>query len=47
MQRKQFIKTIITAAVGMTTLAAFNRFTRELTEQQQLMPVLFMGHGSP
>lgn len=31
----------------MTTLCAFNRFTSELTEQEQLMPVLFVGHGSP
>src|SRR5687768_8017110 len=47
MQRKQFIKTIMTAAAGMTTLTAFNRFTEALPEQEQLMPVLFMGHGSP
>jgi 4,5-DOPA dioxygenase extradiol len=47
MERKQFIKTMITGAVGMTTLSAFNRFTEALTEQEQLMPVLFMGHGSP
>ncbi|NEM99080.1 4,5-DOPA-extradiol-dioxygenase [Pontibacter burrus] len=31
----------------MTTLSAFNRFTDNLNEQDQLMPVLFMGHGSP
>ncbi|WP_242929134.1 4,5-DOPA dioxygenase extradiol [Pontibacter vulgaris] len=31
----------------MTTLSAFNRFTDGLGEQEQLMPVLFMGHGSP
>ena len=31
----------------MTTLSAFNRFTEDLGEQDQLMPVLFMGHGSP
>ena len=31
----------------MTTLTAFNRFTDNLSEQEQLMPVLFMGHGSP
>ena len=31
----------------MTTLSAFNRFTDGLTEEDQLMPVLFMGHGSP
>ncbi len=31
----------------MTSLSAFNRFTRELDEQEHLMPVLFIGHGSP
>ncbi|WP_242920663.1 4,5-DOPA dioxygenase extradiol [Pontibacter liquoris] len=31
----------------MTTLSAFNKFTTDLTEDGHLMPVLFMGHGSP
>lgn len=31
----------------MTNLSAFNRFTSDLPEQDQLMPVLFIGHGSP
>lgn len=31
----------------MTTLSAFNKFTDSLQEQDQLMPVLFVGHGSP
>lgn len=31
----------------MTTLSAFNRFTADLKEQDGLMPVLFVGHGSP
>lgn len=31
----------------MTTLSAFNRFTSELKEQDETMPVLFVGHGSP
>ncbi|MES2003319.1 MAG: 4,5-DOPA dioxygenase extradiol [Bacteroidota bacterium] len=31
----------------MTTLAAFKNFTNNLPEQEQLMPVLFVGHGSP
>ncbi|PTX18853.1 4,5-DOPA dioxygenase extradiol [Pontibacter mucosus] len=47
MKRKQFIKTLVAGTVGMTTLSAFNRFTEDLGEQDQLMPVLFMGHGSP
>lgn len=31
----------------MTTLSAFNHFTSGLKEQETLMPVLFIGHGSP
>jgi len=31
----------------MTTLSAFKSFTDGLPEQGQLMPVLFIGHGSP
>ena len=31
----------------MTTLSAFKNFTNDLKEQQHLMPVLFIGHGSP
>ena len=47
MERKKFIKTIITGATIMTTLPAFNKFTNGLKEQEHLMPVLFIGHGSP
>jgi len=31
----------------MSGLSAFNRFTGDLKEQDELMPVLFIGHGSP
>lgn len=31
----------------MTTLSAFNKFTSELKEDGYLMPVFFIGHGSP
>lgn len=31
----------------MTTFSAFNRFTDSLPAGDQLMPVLFIGHGSP
>jgi 4,5-DOPA dioxygenase extradiol len=31
----------------MTTLSAFKSFTDGLNEQDELMPVLFVGHGSP
>lgn len=47
MQRKKFITTLIKGATIMTSLSAFNKFTSELKEQEQVMPVLFIGHGSP
>jgi len=47
MRREQFIKTIATGAIGMTTLSAFRNFTSGLNDQEQVMPVLFIGHGSP
>ena len=31
----------------MSGLSSFNKFTGDLKEQDQLMPVLFIGHGSP
>ncbi|NIG55085.1 4,5-DOPA dioxygenase extradiol [Chitinophaga sp. Cy-1792] len=31
----------------MTTFSAFRQFTDSLPREQQLMPVLFIGHGSP
>jgi 4,5-DOPA dioxygenase extradiol len=31
----------------MSNLSAFNKFTQGLKEQEHLMPVLFIGHGSP
>jgi len=31
----------------MNNLATFNKFTGDLKEQEHLMPVLFIGHGSP
>ena len=45
--RRNFIKTIATEVLGMTTLSAFKNFTSGLGEQEQVMPVLFIGHGSP
>lgn len=47
MERKHFIKTIVKGAIGMTTLSAFKSFTNGLNEQEQVMPALFIGHGSP
>jgi 4,5-DOPA dioxygenase extradiol len=47
MERKHFIQTLITGAATMTSLSAFKTFTSELPQQEQAMPVLFVGHGSP
>jgi 4,5-DOPA dioxygenase extradiol len=46
MERKIFIKSIIGIAT-MTTLGDFKLFANSLSEQDELMPVLFIGHGSP
>lgn len=42
MERKDFIK-----MMAITGLAGFNKFTDSLSENGALMPVLFIGHGSP
>ncbi len=47
MKRKQFLQTVVTGGLSMTTLSAFKNFTDDLTERESLMPVLFIGHGSP
>lgn len=47
MKRKQFLQTVVTGGLSMTTLSAFKNFTDDLVEQEHLMPVLFIGHGSP
>ncbi|HEY1024017.1 MAG TPA: 4,5-DOPA dioxygenase extradiol, partial [Sphingobacteriaceae bacterium] len=47
MKRRTFIKSLAYGGIGMTTLSALNRFTGSLPEDNYLMPVLFVGHGSP
>ena len=47
MNRKNFIKTLVTSMAGITTLSSFNKFTDELKVQDNVMPLLFVGHGSP
>lgn len=47
MQRKQFIYTLTTGAIAMTSFAAFKTLTDRLDTTESLMPVLFIGHGSP
>ena len=46
MQRKDFIKSVIGLS-AMTTLSSLKTLTDEMTEQDDIMPVLFIGHGSP
>ena len=46
MDRKHFIQ-LIAGTAGMITLGSFNQITELLEEQDQTMPVLFVGHGSP
>ena len=48
--RGHFIQKIINPFIAMSainTLGAFKSFTETLQEQNYLMPVLFIGHGSP
>jgi 4,5-DOPA dioxygenase extradiol len=47
MERKEFIRLLTASVAGMSTLSAFNSFAASLGEQEHLMPVLFIGHGSP
>lgn len=46
LQRKDFIKTI-TGGIAMASLQPFYNWTKELTEEDVKLPVLFIGHGSP
>jgi 4,5-DOPA dioxygenase extradiol len=45
-ERKDFIKSIIATAT-MSTLSSFKNFTNKLGEQDEKIPVMFIGHGSP
>jgi len=47
MKRRKFFQTLTFGAFAMNTLSAFRSFTSALPEQDRLMPVLFVGHGSP
>jgi 4,5-DOPA dioxygenase extradiol len=46
MERKEFIKSTL-ALTAMTTLGNFKTITDNLKEQDEEMPALFIGHGSP
>lgn len=47
MKRENFIYTIAGGLLTMGSLTGFKRFTDDLGEQDEKMPVLFIGHGSP
>jgi 4,5-DOPA dioxygenase extradiol len=46
MERKEFIKSTL-ALTAMTTLGNFKTITDNMKEQDEAMPALFIGHGSP
>ncbi len=46
MRRKDFIKSVI-GLTAMTTLSSLKTITDDMQEQDEIMPVLFIGHGSP
>jgi 4,5-DOPA dioxygenase extradiol len=46
LERKAFIKTLIGGA-AMASLQPFYNWTKELTEKEEKLPALFIGHGSP
>jgi 4,5-DOPA dioxygenase extradiol len=46
LKRKAFIKTLIGGA-AMASLQPFYNWTKDLTEQEEKLPALFIGHGSP
>ncbi|UII23722.1 4,5-DOPA dioxygenase extradiol [Fulvivirga ligni] len=47
MNRKRFLVNSLKGGIAVTTLSAFNNFTSSLSQQDYVMPVLFIGHGSP
>lgn len=47
MRRRPFLVSMAQSLAAMTTLSAFKTFTDSLEPQETLMPVLFVGHGSP
>ena len=47
MNRKDFIQSSVLGVIGMTTLQDLRKFADTLHPQDDCMPVLFVGHGSP
>jgi 4,5-DOPA dioxygenase extradiol len=46
LERKDFIKTLL-GAMAITSLEPFYNWSKQLQTNDDLMPVLFIGHGSP
>lgn len=46
MKRKQFIQ-LVSTITAMSTLGSLKSFADQLKEEELLMPLLFVGHGSP
>ena len=46
LERKHFIQTLV-GAMAITSLDPFFNWSKQLKTNDQLMPVLFIGHGSP
>jgi 4,5-DOPA dioxygenase extradiol len=47
MNRKDFVKSMAASALGISSLSSLAKFTDELKPDGRIMPVLFVGHGSP
>ena len=47
MNRKDFLKTMITATGAVSLGTSIKALSENLAEQDEKMPVLFVGHGSP
>lgn len=47
MKRKDFLYTVTGGLITMTALSGLKRFTDGLPSDDTLMPILFIGHGSP
>lgn len=47
MKRRNFLYTVTGELISMSALTGLKRFTDGLAQEESLMPVLFIGHGSP
>ncbi|MFZ2323847.1 MAG: 4,5-DOPA dioxygenase extradiol [Ignavibacteriaceae bacterium] len=47
MRRRDFIKNSMFGAIAMTSLSDLKKFSDGLARQENKMPIMFVGHGSP